>query len=79
VPVAVSLAGSLGLAPLPLVFAAMFAASTSFLSPVGYQTNTMIFGTGVYRFSDFVKVGAPLNLLLAITTSIGIWMFWPVD
>ena len=78
VPVAASLGTTLGLEPLPLVLAAMFAASTSFLSPVGYQTNTMIFGTGVYRFTDFVKVGAPLNLLLALATCIGIWIVWPL-
>lgn len=78
VPVAISLAQLLGLEPLPLVLAVMFAASTSFLSPVGYQTNTMIFGTGVYRFTDFAKVGAPLNVLLLGVTSVGLWMFWPL-
>jgi len=56
----------------------MFAASTSFLTPVGYQTNTMIYGTGVYRFSDFAWVGAPLNLILMIVTSLGLWAFWPL-
>jgi di/tricarboxylate transporter len=78
VPVAISLAQLMGLEPLPLVIAIMFAASTSFLSPVGYQTNTMIFGTGVYRFTDFAKVGAPLNLILMVVTSVAIWMFWPL-
>jgi len=78
VPVALSLARSLGLEPLSLVLVVMFAASTSFLSPVGYQTNTMIFGTGVLRFTDFIKVGAPLNLLLLVVTSVGIWAFWPL-
>jgi len=78
VPVAISLADMLGLAPLPLVLAVMFAASTSFLTPVGYQTNTMIYGTGVYRFTDFAKVGAPLNVLLMIVTSLGLWWLWPL-
>jgi len=78
VPVALSLGEMLGLAPFPLVLAVMFAASTSMLSPVGYQTNTMIFGTGLYRFTDFVKVGAPLNILLMIATCLGIWAFWPL-
>lgn len=78
VPVAISIAGTLGLEPFPLVLAVMFAASTSFLSPVGYQTNTMIYGTGVYRFTDFVKVGAPLNLLLMIVTSLAIYLLWPI-
>jgi len=78
VPVAISIAGSLGLEPFPLVLAVMFAASTSFLTPIGYQTNTMIFGTGVFRFTDFVKVGAPLNALLMVVTSVAIYLLWPL-
>ena len=76
VPVAISLAAILDLAPFPLVLAVMFAASTSFLTPVGYQTNTMIFGTGVLRFTDFARVGAPLNLLLMVVTSLALWRLW---
>jgi len=78
VPVAISLAGMLELNPIPLVIAVMFAASNSFLTPVGYQTNTMIFGTGVLRFSDFPKVGGPLNLLLMVVSSFCIWWLWPM-
>lgn len=78
VPVAISLGTVLELAPLPLVLAVMFAASTSFLSPVGYQTNTMIFGTGVLRFTDFARVGAPLNLLLMVVTCLAIAWLWPL-
>ena len=78
VPVAISLSEILGLQPLPMVLAVMFAASTSFLTPVGYQTNTMIYGTGVYRFSDFAWIGAPLNVILMIVTSLGLWAFWPL-
>lgn len=78
VPVAIAIGQQLGLAPFPLVLAVMFAASTSFLTPIGYQTNTMIYGTGVYRFSDFAKVGALLNVLLMVVTSVGIWMLWPL-
>ena len=78
VPVALSIANALGLAPFSLVLVVMFAASTSFLSPVGYQTNTMIYGTGVYRFTDFVKVGAPLNTLLMGVTCVSIYLLWPV-
>lgn len=76
VPVAISLSAALQIDVLPLVLAVMFAASTSFLTPVGYQTNTMIYGTGLYRFTDFAKVGAPLNLLLMIVTSLAIWWLW---
>ena len=78
VPVAISLGHILQIDIFALVLAVMFAASTSFLSPIGYQTNTMIFGTGLYRFTDFAKVGAPLNLLLMVVTSLGIWWLWIV-
>ncbi len=76
VPVAISIAGQLAMPIFPVVLIVMFAASTSFLSPVGYQTNTMIYGTGLYRFTDFAKVGAPLNLLLMVVTSTAISGFW---
>ncbi len=79
VPVAMSVANMLGLQPLPLVLAVMFAASTSFLSPVGYQTNTMIFGTGVLRFTDFIKVGGPLNVILMVVTSMALYWLWPIQ
>lgn len=78
VPVAISVAGLLNLAVFPLVLIVMFAASTSFLSPVGYQTNTMIYGTGLYKFTDFIKVGGPLNLLLMVVTSTAIYLLWPI-
>ncbi len=76
VPVAIALGDSLGIDILPMVLAVMFAASTSFLSPIGYQTNTMIYGTGLYRFTDFAKVGAPLNVILMIVTSLCLYAFW---
>jgi di/tricarboxylate transporter len=76
VPVAISLGHILQIDIFALVLAVMFAASTSFLSPIGYQTNTMIFGTGLYKFTDFAKVGAPLNLLLMVVTSVSIWWLW---
>jgi anion transporter len=76
VPVAIALGESLGIDIFPMVLAVMFAASTSFLSPIGYQTNTMIYGTGLYKFTDFAKVGAPLNVILMIVTSLGLYYFW---
>jgi len=76
VPVGISIAEQLGLPVFPVVLIVMFAASTSFLSPVGYQTNTMIYGTGLYRFTDFAKVGAPLNLVLMVVTSATIYQLW---
>lgn len=78
VPVAVGIAEQLGLPIFPVVLTVMFAASTSFLSPVGYQTNTMIYGTGLYRFVDFAKIGAPLNLILMMVTSTSIYWLWSV-
>lgn len=78
IPVSISVANMLGLNPIPLALVVMFAASTSFLSPVGYQTNTMIYGTGVLRFTDFIKVGGPLNLLLMVVSSLSIWWLWPM-
>ncbi|MCB0083565.1 MAG: anion permease [Caldilineaceae bacterium] len=60
------------------VLAIMFAASTSFMTPVGYQTNTMIYGPGGYKFLDFLRVGAPLNLILLVMTPLYIYWLWGV-
>ncbi|GHC99215.1 SLC13 family permease [Zhihengliuella salsuginis] len=76
VPVGVALSTALDIPVLAVALTVMFAASTSFLSPVGYQTNAMVFGTGVYKFTDFAKVGAPLNLILMVATCTAIWWMW---
>jgi di/tricarboxylate transporter len=78
VPVAVLTAAGLAVSPVPLVLAVMFAASTSFMTPIGYQTNLMVYGPGGYRFTDFTRVGAPLNLILAIVASLAISVFFPL-
>ena len=76
IPVGVATARLLGLDPQAFVLAIMFAASTSFSTPVGYQTNTMVYGPGGYKFLDFTRVGGPLNLLLAILTPLYIYWIW---
>ena len=77
-PIAISLADALGVDARPLVVAVMVAASCSFATPIGYQTNTLVFGPGGYRFSDFLKVGVPLNLTVGILSAIIIPMIWPL-
>ena len=76
IPVAVEAATRIGADPFAFVLAVTFAASTAFMTPVGYQTNLFVYGPGGYRFSDYVRVGGPLQLLLAIVTTVGIWFFW---
>ncbi len=76
VPVGVATAVSLGLDPRAFILASMFAASMSFSTPVGYQTNTMVYGPGGYKFLDFTRVGAPLTLLMAVFTPIYIYLLW---
>ncbi len=75
-PIAVGLATALGVDPRPLVVAVMVAASASFATPIGYQTNTLVYGPGGYRFTDFMRVGIPLNLSLGLLASLLIPLFW---
>ncbi|WP_207591555.1 SLC13 family permease [Halomontanus rarus] len=76
IPVAVDAATSLGASPFSFLLAVMFASATSFMTPVGYQTNLMVYGPGGYEFTDFLKVGGPLQLLLAVVTTVGIVQIW---
>lgn len=78
IPVAFASAATLGVDPTPLVLAVMFAASASFMTPIGYQTNLMVYGPGEYKFTDFTRVGAPLNLILLFTTSYAISVWFPL-
>ncbi|MEP3844353.1 MAG: SLC13 family permease [Paracoccaceae bacterium] len=77
-PIAIGLAGAVGLDPRPLVIAVMVAASASFATPIGYQTNMLVYGPGGYKFTDFMRVGIPLNLSIGILSSIFIPVFWPL-
>jgi di/tricarboxylate transporter len=77
-PVAIGLGQALGIDPRALVVAVMVAASASFATPIGYQTNMMVYGPGGYRFTDFIKVGLPLNLSMGVVVSAVIPFVWPL-
>lgn len=77
-PIAIGLANALGIDARPLVVAIMVAASASFATPIGYQTNMMVYGPGGYRFTDFLRVGIPLNLSIGLLASALIPFFWPL-
>lgn len=77
-PIAIGLGATLGVDPRPLVVAVMFGASAAFSTPIGYQTNTLVYGPGGYRFTDFLRVGLPLNALMAVTAALVIPLIWPL-
>jgi di/tricarboxylate transporter len=76
-PIAFSTAASLGVDPKPFIIAVCFGASACFATPIGYQTNLLVYGPGGYRFSDYLKLGLPLNLIVLIMGTIFIPVFWP--
>jgi len=77
-PIAIGLADAMGVDARPLVVAVMVAASASFATPIGYQTNTLVYGPGGYRFTDFLRVGIPLNLSVGLLASALIPFIWPL-
>lgn len=75
-PIAVAVAEQLGVNPVPFAVAVMFAASASFMTPIGYQTNLMVYGPGRYRFMDYVRIGVPLAVLAGVVTVLVIPLVW---
>ena len=77
-PITIELATALGIDPRPLVVAVMVAASASFATPIGYQTNMLVYGPGGYKFTDFMRVGIPLSLSIGVLASAVIPILWPL-
>lgn len=77
-PVAIELARQLGVDPRPFVVTVMFSATLAFATPVGYQTNMMVYGPGGYKFTDFTRIGVPLNIITWLLCSALIPILWPL-
>ena len=77
-PIAIALAQQLGADPRPFVVAVMFSATLAFATPIGYQTNMMVYGPGGYKFGDYFRVGAPLNVICAVVAMLLIPVIWPL-
>ena len=77
-PIAIGLATQMGIDPRPFLIAVMMGASASFATPIGYQTNTLVYGAGNYRFSDFLKIGIPMNLIVGVAVCSAIYLFYDI-
>ena len=75
-PVGLQTAAAMGVDPMPFVMVIMMAGSASFATPLGYQTNLMVYGPGGYRFSDYLRVGIPMNLLVGVLAVLLAPLFW---
>ncbi len=75
-PIAIGLAQAVGADPRELVVAVMFGASASFATPIGYQTNTLVYGAANYHFMDFVKIGVPMNVVVGVATCLAIHLVY---
>ena len=78
-PIAIAISNYSGIDPRPLIFAVCLGASNSFLTPIGYQTNMMVYAPGQYKFNDFIKVGLPLSIVFWLIATYMITYFWPID
>jgi di/tricarboxylate transporter len=78
-PIAAGIAVQLGLDPRPFVVAVMFGASASFATPIGYQTNTLVYNAGGYSFSDFLRIGVPMNIIVGTATVLIAPLIWPLQ
>ena len=78
-PIAIAISNHSGIDPRPLIFAVCLGASNSFLTPIGYQTNMMVYAPGEYRFNDFIKVGLPLSIIFWLLATYLITYFWPIQ
>jgi di/tricarboxylate transporter len=77
-PIAIGLSLQIGADPRPFLIAVMMGSSASFATPIGYQTNTLVYGAGNYRFTDFLKVGVPMNISVGIASCTAIWLFFDI-
>lgn len=77
VPIILSTAADIGVAPYPLMMAMAMAASASFMTPISHPANVMVMGPGGYRFSDYIKIGLPLTLVVLVTVMLVLPVFWP--
>ena len=76
-PIGMAMAANLGVNGMPFAITVMVGASCSFISPMGYQTNLMVFGPGGYRFIDFVKIGVPMTIVVGVITIFLAPLVWP--